>query len=203
VTAATSAAAAAPPRWRAIPLRAGWLLGGLAAATLARGAANGASSANQALLAGTGFGIALLGIALVAGWPPARPSPRALAIGTFGGAILVLLPLLLHPVALNVPGMRPTPFPEWAAVTLLVASAEEVLLRGALFSAVGRSYGLPAAVVVSSIAFALMHVPLYGWAVVPLDLAAGVWLAGLRMAGGGVGAPAVAHALADLATWFI
>ena len=203
MTAATSASAAAPPRWRAITHRAAWLLGGLAAATLLRGAANGASSANQALLAGTGFGIALLGIAVIAGWRPSRPSPRGLAIGMFGGAILVLLPLLLHPVALNAPGMRPAPFPEWATITLLVASAEEVLLRGALISAVGRSYGLPAAVVMSSIAFALMHVPLYGWAVVPLDLAAGVWLAGLRLASGGVAAPAVAHALADLATWWI
>jgi hypothetical protein len=48
-----------------------------------------------------------------------------------------------------------------------------------------------------------MHVPLYGWGVVPVDLAAGVWLAGLRLAGGGVGAPVVAHLLADLAGWWL
>jgi hypothetical protein len=30
-----------------------------------------------------------------------------------------------------------------------------------------------------------------------------VWLCGLRLASGGVAAPAVAHALADLATWWL
>jgi hypothetical protein len=48
-----------------------------------------------------------------------------------------------------------------------------------------------------------MHVPLYGWQVVPLDLGVGVWLAGLRLATGGVAAPALAHWIADLSTWWI
>jgi membrane protease YdiL (CAAX protease family) len=59
------------------------------------------------------------------------------------------------------------------------------------------------AVAVPSLAFALMHVPLYGWQVVPLDLGVGVWLGGLRLATGGVAAPAMAHGLADLSTWWI
>jgi hypothetical protein len=48
-----------------------------------------------------------------------------------------------------------------------------------------------------------MHVPLYGWHVVPLDLGVGLWLAGLRLATGGIAAPAIAHAVADLATWWV
>jgi hypothetical protein len=55
---------------------------------------------------------------------------------------------------------------------------------------------------VTTAAFGLMHVPLYGWSVLPLDLAAGLWLGGLRVASGGATAPAVAHTIADLvAQW--
>jgi membrane protease YdiL (CAAX protease family) len=182
--------------------RAAWLLAGLAAATFARAAANG-QSITTALAAGSGFGIALLVAAILAGWRPSWPRGRSLVIGAVGGVVLLALPLLLHPAAASAIGMRPGPLAAWAVVTILVASAEEVLLRGALFDAIGQRYGLSGAVVVSSLAFALMHVPLYGWTVVPLDIAAGVWLCGLRLASGGVAAPAVAHALADLATWWL
>ncbi len=96
-----------------------------------------------------------------------------------------------------------TAFIPWAAVTVLVASAEEIVLRGALFDALDVSHGTVAAVLVTSVVFALMHVPLYGWHVVPLDLGVGLWLAGLRIASGGIVAPAVAHAIADLATWWL
>ena len=88
-------------------------------------------------------------------------------------------------------------------VTALVVTAEEVMLRGALLSALDEGAGPMVAVLASSLAFALMHVPLYGWGAVPTDLAAGIWLAGLRYLTGGVAAPAVAHYLADLATWWL
>ena len=94
-------------------------------------------------------------------------------------------------------------FAPWAAVTILVASAEELVLRGALFDDLDGSLGTLGAVVVTSLVFALMHVPLYGWQVVPLDLGVGLWLAGLRLATGGIAAPAVAHSIADLATWWL
>ena len=54
-----------------------------------------------------------------------------------------------------------------------------------------------------TVAFALLHVPLYGWHVVPLDLAVGLVFAGLRLATGSAAAPAVAHSVADLATWWL
>jgi hypothetical protein len=43
----------------------------------------------------------------------------------------------------------------------------------------------------------------YGWAVVPLDIAVGVWLGTLRAVTGTVAAPAIAHSLADLAGWWL
>jgi membrane protease YdiL (CAAX protease family) len=58
-------------------------------------------------------------------------------------------------------------------------------------------------VAVTSIVFALIHVPLYGWHVVPLDLGVGVFLGGLRLVSGSVAAPAIAHIGADLATWWL
>jgi membrane protease YdiL (CAAX protease family) len=84
-------------------------------------------------------------------------------------------------------------------VVALVAVAEEVALRGALFNAVRSSWGDGAALAVTTILFAAMHVPLYGIGSLPLDLAAGMLLGGLRIVSGGVLAPAVAHVVADLA----
>jgi len=181
--------------------RLAWLCAGLAAAALARAALNG-GGATSGFLAGTGFGLALLCLALSGGWRPALPRPGSLAVGLLGGALLIMVPLLAGPPSRAVTGVRPEPFLGWLAITLLVVMAEEALLRGALLDAVDAMAGPPVAVLASSLAFALLHVPLYGWGVVPIDLAAGVWLAGLRYLTGGIAAPAMAHLLADLAAWW-
>ena len=183
-------------------LRAAGLIGALCAAALARATLNG-HAALTAFAAGLSFGLLLLAAAAVAGWRIGRPNARGLVIGMAGGLLLVLLPRLLHPAVAAPIGMRPEPFVAWVLVTGVVAVAEEALLRGALLDAVREAAGLPAAVLLTSVAFALIHVPLYGWSVVPVYLAAGVWLAGLRLASGGIGAPAVAHLLADLAGWWM
>lgn len=84
-----------------------------------------------------------------------------------------------------------------------VTVAEEVLLRGALFDAARAWRGPRAALGLSSVAFALFHVPVYGWRVLPLDLAVGCCLGALRLATGSVTASAAAHTLADLAGWWL
>jgi membrane protease YdiL (CAAX protease family) len=199
----TSIARTAIARDRSLPLlRAAFLLAGLAAATLARAALNGQTVAS-ALLAGTGLGIALLAISALAGWRPGRPALRSVPVGLAGGAILLLLPRLIGSGVVVRLGIAPEPMAAWLAVTILVAAAEEVLLRGALVDALAEGLGFTPALVVSSIAFGLMHVPLYGWGVLPADAAAGIWLLGLRLAGGGLGAPVVAHAMVDIATWWL
>lgn len=192
---------------RRVPLlQAVLLCAGLASAIALRVAVAGEAAARSAPAAAA-FGVALLGLAAAAGWRPGRPTWRAARWGAGGG-----LALLLVPVGLRVAAPSPlrlasaaAGFPEWVAVITLVAVAEETLLRGALIDAVLRSRRASpeAAVAVAAIAFALLHLPLYGWGALPLDLAAGVWLGGLRLAGGGVGAPAAAHAIADLATWWL
>jgi membrane protease YdiL (CAAX protease family) len=185
------------------------LLAGLALVVLARASATRAGL--DALAVGAAFGVALAALAIGGAGPWRAQSPRAtLASVGIGAAFgLALVALAWAGAALGggllVPGLgRPAaPFLPWAAITVLVASAEEALLRGRLFDAVRRSGGVLAAVVVTTLAFALMHVPLYGWQVVPLDLAVGVALGGLRLATGGIAAPAAAHVVADLATWWL
>lgn len=46
-------------------------------------------------------------------------------------------------------------------------------------------------------------VPLYGWHVVPFDFAVGLGLAGLRLTSRSLVAPAAAHTVADLASWWL
>jgi membrane protease YdiL (CAAX protease family) len=72
-----------------------------------------------------------------------------------------------------------------------------------LYDAVARDHGIDAAVVIGAIAFAALHVPLYGWHVVPLDLAVGLVLGALRVWTGTWTAPALAHAGADLIGWWL
>ena len=81
----------------------------------------------------------------------------------------------------------------------LVAVAEEIAIRGALFTLLAARYGDGGALVVTALLFAAMHVPLYGMGSLPLDLAAGLLLGGLRIVSRGVLAPALAHVIADLA----
>ena len=88
-------------------------------------------------------------------------------------------------------------------MTVAVATAEEAFLRGALYDAVARARGVDAAVVVGALAFAALHVPLYGWHAVPLDLAVGLALGALRVVTGTWTAPALAHAGADLVGWWL
>jgi membrane protease YdiL (CAAX protease family) len=182
------------------PARSALLLGGLAAAMTLRVAA-GLGTATAGVL----FSVLLLATAAAAGWRPGWPRARALAAGVAGAAVLCAAPALMrlggHTLVLGPPPLGL--LPAWTATVVLISVAEEALLRGALMDAVTPWAGELAAVTVAAIAFALLHVPMYGWMAVPLDLAVGVWLGGLRLATGGVAAPATAHALADLAYWWL
>jgi membrane protease YdiL (CAAX protease family) len=183
-------------------LRPAWILLALAVVVGARWAATEAEA--PPYLVGTLFGIAFLALARAGGLRFSVPRPSALLIGLVGSVILVVLAIGASQLAGEpLRAVPKTEFAAWTLVTILVATAEELVLRGALFDALRDSLGLWVAVVVTSGAFALMHVPLYGWHVVPLDLGVGVFLAGLRLASGSVAAPAVAHVVADLVTWWL
>ncbi len=175
---------------------------GLAVIVCGRWAATVAEA--PVFLIGTVFGVALVLLGWAGGSRFGLPRATAIALGLAGAALLVGLAIAASRLAGRplqvVPG---SDFVPWVLVTILVASAEELVLRGALFDALQTASGTSLAVAVTSVAFALMHVPLYGWHVVPLDLGVGVFLAGLRLTSGSVAAPAIAHIVADLATWWV
>jgi membrane protease YdiL (CAAX protease family) len=205
------------PRTTAIPavrsagrprsVEAALLGGGLAAVVLARAGASRAGL--DPLGVGAAFGAGLLLLASVGGArpPTLRQIACGLVVGGAGGLALVAValagPALGGTTLIGGLGRPAAAFAPWAVVILAVAVGEEAILRGALFDRVLRWSGPLPAVLMTTLAFALVHVPLYGWHVVPLDLAVGLALGGLRLATGSFAAPAVAHALADLATWWL
>jgi len=183
------------------------LVTGLAAVVVARLAATRAGL--DPLAIGAGFATALGALALAGGLRLQidRRLFVPVSLGLAFGIAIVVVGVAGAALggATPVPGLgRPAaPFLPWTAITVVVAAAEEALLRGLLFDRIRRLGGVGPALIATSVVFALMHVPLYGWHVVPLDLAVGLGLGGLRLATRGIVAPAVAHAVADLATWWL
>ncbi len=192
--------AIAPPA-RALA-RSGLVALGLSAIIVVRWAAALRFVADPIVI-GFGFGTCLLALAVAGGARATMPRDRSLPVGLAGGAVLVLVALVARGGAPLSTFPTGVPLLPWAAATVLVAVGEEVVLRGVLFDALGARGGALVAILATSIAFALIHVPVYGWHVVPLDFGVGLWLAGLRLISGGVGAPATAHAIADLATYWL
>ena len=118
----------------------------------------------------------------------------------------------LHPVAVVAVGVGavllaglatgsppPVPAPTLLAVGLdvVAAVAEEAFFRRFLYDRVLR-FGPAAAIAISALAFALIHIPLYGASVVWVDLGAGLLFGWQRWASGTWGAPAATHAVANV-----
>ena len=171
---------------------------------------------------GAAFGLALVVLWIMAASPdlasgrfvaairaPGFGVRTAIAVlfgATFGLALVALAVLGPFVHGIWVPpglGQPDVSFLGWASITILVATAEEGILRGVLFDRIRATRGAAAAIALTTIAFALIHVPVYGWHVVPLDLAVGLGFAGLRLSTRSVLAPVVAHVVADLATWWL
>jgi len=92
----------------------------------------------------------------------------------------------------------PAPLTSWALpLTVLAAVAEEALFRKAAYGALER-HGAVVAIGVTALVFALVHVPLYGVAVFPVDLGAGLLLSWQRWASGSWTVPAATHAAANV-----
>ena len=161
------------------------------------------TAALDGITEGLVFGSALLSIAWVGGSKLSAPPIGAVAAGIVAGAALVAVSLLARDSGAPLVLAHAAPFLPWVVVTAFVAIGEELVLRGVLWRRLAAAGGDVAALLATSLLFALIHVPVYGWTVVPLDLGVGLWFGGLRLWFGGPTAPAVAHVLADLATWWL
>lgn len=184
----------------------GLLLVGLVAAVVLRTAVGGAGVARSPV-AGLLFAGVLV-VLSVCVRPAARPraarmSP-ALGVATgFVGAVVLCLPALAARWDAGTLAARPgDAFVGWAVVVALVAAAEQWFLRGVLHRLL-EPHGTVVALLVPAVAFAGLHLPLYGVAALPLDFAVGIWLGALRVVTGRWTVPAVAHVVADWAAWFL
>jgi membrane protease YdiL (CAAX protease family) len=83
------------------------------------------------------------------------------------------------------------------AIALVAGVAEEALFRRVLYDRLLR-FGVVAAVGGSAVVFALVHLPAYGVAAMPVDLGAALLLSWQRYASGRWTVPAVTHAVANL-----
>jgi membrane protease YdiL (CAAX protease family) len=83
------------------------------------------------------------------------------------------------------------------AASVAAAVGEEIVFRRGLYGALER-WGPFVAVVVSALVFGLVHVPMYGWEVVGVDVGAGLLFGWQRWATGGWTSPAVTHVSANL-----
>jgi membrane protease YdiL (CAAX protease family) len=82
-------------------------------------------------------------------------------------------------------------------LAVVAALAEEALFRRVLYDRLLR-FGIVAAVGGSAVVFALVHLPAYGLAAMPVDLGAALLLSWQRYASGRWTVPAVTHVVANL-----
>lgn len=117
------------------------------------------------------------------------------AVTVIGVAAFAIARILQHPLA---PRMAPV----LVAATAAAGVAEELLFRRLLYGALA-TYGAVIAVAGSAAVFAAVHVPAYGLAALPVDLAAGLVFGWQRWASGTWTGPAITHAVANLlqAAW--
>ena len=113
------------------------------------------------------------------------------------------VPLGIGIAAVIAAGMAGGPAPDRrvgmvaGGITLVAAVAEEALFRRVLYDRLLR-FGVVAAVAGTAVVFALVHLPAYGVAAMPVDLGAALLLSWQRYASGRWTVPAVTHVVANL-----
>jgi membrane protease YdiL (CAAX protease family) len=141
--------------------------------------------------------LSLLALSLL--WPAARAGADTTT--SFRAALPVLaIGIGAFAVGRALLAGSPPPAPATAFVVglnTLAAVAEEAFFRRLVYGAL-LAAGPVAAVVGSAVLFAAVHVTVYGFWVLPLDLAAGLLFGWQRQATGSWAVPAVTHAAANV-----
>jgi len=163
-------------------------------------AAGGALLLGRPWIRGAGGTPALVAtFVLLAVFAVAAPGSRASDTPAMAPIAVLMLGLSAVAAAAFLAGPAPKPPLTASLVALNVgaAVAEEAFFRGALYARLAPR-GAVVAVVGSAMAFALIHVPLYGWALLPVDLGAGLLLSWQRWASGTWTVPAATHSFANV-----
>ena len=138
----------------------------------------------------------LLGLVGVA-WPLARDDLRPARLpGSLAVLGLGVVGFALGRALVDVP-VRSIGLGSALALNALAAVAEEAFFRRYLYGLLVPVGGTAVAVLVTAAAYALVHVTVWGWWVLPLDLAAGLVLSWQRAATGRWSVPAATHVLAN------
>lgn len=117
--------------------------------------------------------------------------PTVMAVTLFGVAVVAA-------VALVVSGRTPGPLAgRYVVTTIGAAIAEELFFRRAVYAWL-RPAGATVAIGATACVFALAHVTVYGWWVVPIDLTAGVLFGWQRERSGVWWSSAVSHVVANV-----
>jgi membrane protease YdiL (CAAX protease family) len=143
--------------------------------------------------------LALAGVALAVGEEGAGRTDRAAGRGPLGWWVPLVLGLVGVVGAAIVGGPVADRRVGGVAVglALLAAVAEEALFRRLLYDRLLR-FGVLTAVMGSAVVFAVVHLPAYGVAAMPVDLGAALLLSWQRYASGRWTVPAVTHVVANL-----
>jgi membrane protease YdiL (CAAX protease family) len=143
----------------------------------------------------TGSLHAIFGLLLLVGaiWPLACDAVPA---GEILGPLAAGLAAFMLVRALG-GGLRMPLGPRYATAILLAPIAEELFFRRFVYGVL-RPGGVALAISGSTVLFAVAHVTVYGWWVLPLDLAAGLILSWQRWATGTWAVPAATHVVANL-----
>lgn len=132
--------------------------------------------------------------------PAPRPAPVARPAWPAGARWMAAMVVGLGAVATGQTMSHVDATPVWlpaVAAGLLAAVAEEGFFRRLVYSALIR-WGPVMAIGGAAVLFAAVHMPSYGAAVLPINLAAGLLFGWQRWATGGWSAPALTHVAANL-----
>ena len=122
----------------------------------------------------------------------------ALSLGLIAMLVAARLPGLLGMAPHGAGRIVVQAAPAAVAASVVAAVAEEAFFRRLVYGWLASSWWTAVAICGSAVAFAAIHVPVYGFAVLPIDTAAGLLLGWQRWMTGGWSASGLTHIAANL-----